>query len=498
MPCFRLALLSFHSIFYIALLLWGNVSILFSQYAYFQAAESHLLYLNLEDANKEISKIPLNSFQYFYLKHHLFFYENLLMDFENSALFFKRSDSLLNLYQQSANKIANEYTALLAEMYLERSFVYFFKKSYWETYKNFKNAYKYCYLNNEKQTLYFSYRARGICELMIASIPSEYQWIAQLLGYKADAKQGLYYLSLAAQKSEFLKQETLILQALARKHLHNDHESPPEIISQILNKYPDSPLLHYLYGLFLLDKKQTKQAKSYLLQAIQFKRGKNFFYPYYHLANCYLYEQQWDSASFHFHAFLKKNTQNFKPEVYFKLGMMAVFQKQTQQANTYFQKVLSFDKPTAEKDNYSQKIASIFLSRPPSEIESTLFKSRYLYDGGYYRQSLNLLLKELNRLKTYPPENQIEIYYRLAKNYQELKDKVLAKLYYRLAIDAHWKVNIWFKPYAALNIAQIYEEEKDFRQARFFYQKALSYKNYDFQNSLQQKAKTRLAQLPSH
>jgi tetratricopeptide (TPR) repeat protein len=78
-----------------------------------------------------------------------------------------------------------------------------------------------------------------------------------------------------------------------------------------------------------------------------------------------------------------------------------------------------------------------------------------------------------------------------------MKDMDAAIEYYKLTLQAGEPYPYYFAASAALQLGLIYEQQKNPKQARFYFEKCISLKNHQYRNSLSQKAKAGINRLPA-
>lgn len=134
----------------------------------------------------------------------------------------------------------------------------------------------------------------------------------------------------------------------------------------------------------------------------------------------------------------------------------------------------------AEKEAQSKTIPNVYL-----------LKARILFDGGNYKDALHLLATP-NEDEIPSFGNKLEYIYRLARVFDKMNITDQAKTNYEKTIRLGTKSKEYYAVASAVFLAQIYEKEKNFTEAEKYYRQALSMKNHDYQNSLDQKAKAGL------
>ena len=123
-------------------------------------------------------------------------------------------------------------------------------------------------------------------------------------------------------------------------------------------------------------------------------------------------------------------------------------------------------------------------------INITLLKSRFLFDGGYYKETLDYLSNiNLNDIEN-NQESNLEYYYRISRSNQGLSVspiKVIDLFSKVLMIDN--PSNLYYHPMSSLQIGLEYEKLRDNDQAIKFFKKTLSYRDFNYENGIKKSAK---------
>jgi len=117
-----------------------------------------------------------------------------------------------------------------------------------------------------------------------------------------------------------------------------------------------------------------------------------------------------------------------------------------------------------------------------------------LYDGGYYQTAL----KEIQSATTFKEYSGFydEYWYRLARIQSKLDyDTNDIITYYQKSLDLGKASSNYFSPMSALQIAFIYEQKKEYANAKIYFEKCLSHSNFDYERGIHQKAKSGLARI---
>ena len=123
-----------------------------------------------------------------------------------------------------------------------------------------------------------------------------------------------------------------------------------------------------------------------------------------------------------------------------------------------------------------------------------LLKARLLYDGGYYHQAMTLLTRESYRYSD-NKTGSLEYRYRLGRIFQALKNYSEAIINYEATLEYDKKGKTYYACNAALQIGNIYEEQRQREQAKKYFEYCLNMKPESYQRSLHQKAKSGLQRI---
>jgi tetratricopeptide (TPR) repeat protein len=126
--------------------------------------------------------------------------------------------------------------------------------------------------------------------------------------------------------------------------------------------------------------------------------------------------------------------------------------------------------------------------------DPVLLQARLLFDGGYYQRALQVLggtdPSYGGRRKP-----QIEYNYRMGRIYQKLGKLPDALRYYRQAVQQGAADPWYFACGAALQMGILYEEKRDFANARLAFNKCLAIKPEEYAGSLHTQAKAGLSRV---
>jgi tetratricopeptide (TPR) repeat protein len=181
---------------------------------------------------------------------------------------------------------------------------------------------------------------------------------------------------------------------------------------------------------------------------------------------------------------------SFKKDATVKIALCYYLDGKSSQAITYWEKAKETGKVKYDPDIS----AASFLAEKPFPNEKIL-KTRIYTDGGYFDEAKTVFRTiKLSDLKTY--KEQVEYYYRKARLAHKTNDISAAELFYTQTIDMIRDNPWYFGANAALQLGYIYQAKGNTKDARFYFEKALSFKKHEYKNSIDSKAKSALEQLP--
>ena len=91
--------------------------------------------------------------------------------------------------------------------------------------------------------------------------------------------------------------------------------------------------------------------------------------------------------------------------------------------------------------------------------------------------------------------DKLEYTYRYGRLFHKTGDLEKGILNYQATIQNGEQSHYYYAANSALMLGLLYEEQKDFNNARIYYKKCLAMRKHDYQNSLDQKAQAGLERL---
>ncbi len=344
---------------------------------------------------------------------------------------------------------------------------------------NIRQAYKLIVENIALYpTFIYNNKTSGILHVLIGSIPEQYQWIVNLMGMSGDVQTGLHKLDSVASNNGVFSVEASLLHSVIDAFLLSNTERASDNIEDISD---EGPLLNYVKMAIAM--KNSDAAKAIRLYDLSRNRGQNPLIQYL-AGDAFLQLGNYDRAQEALNLFIETfEGQNFIKDAYYKLGLAALLQQDLEGAQQLFNKAKNRGQKLTEADKHAQRMVLNGLPDP------VIMKIRLFTDGGQFQKADSIIkLVSTNQIKI---KDHLEFTYRKARLQHKLDKYDMAISLYKNVISIQDN-DAYFAPNSCLQLGYIYQEYKNQDQAKYFFEKVLTYKHHVYKNSLDNKAKTAL------
>lgn len=428
-----------------------------------------------------------------YLSCYRNFYE-LIIGEENRQyeLFFTSMKTQLNKIE-NANKNSPYFLYTQAEMKFFSCIGEFKFGNNWRAAFDFYTSYKLIKKNQEKfPNFQLNKKLWGIFQLLAGLIPEKYRWATQAFGLQGNIESGLQNLKSFRQYTQSdttFKIESIILLAFAKSIYNSDKNTAFEMLKK-QPKLLENAIFRFAYAHTAAAASKNEE----LIEMLSKYKQKKTEFPVYHL-DFLLGTAKLNRLDADANIYLERYVENFKgqnyiKQAYWKLawfyffnGRDNLFQQAVNQLNTKGNTYISADKQALHESEQSPK------------LNVYLLKARLLFDGGYYRKSLQILEKKqaFSSLKT---ENErLEYSYRLARVYHRLEKMNKAIGFYISTLQNGKSSKRYFAAFSAFQLGNLFRQNNETEKAKKYYKICLKLDNEEYKHSIRLKAKMALKTL---
>ncbi|NOT73816.1 MAG: tetratricopeptide repeat protein [Cyclobacteriaceae bacterium] len=330
----------------------------------------------------------------------------------------------------------------------------------------------------------------GVIQVMVGSVPDKYQWFMSLLGMKGSVKVGQKHLEELRLSKSSLSQEANILFFTIKGFINQQYGEAAKGFQESLLKEPDSRLLHFLAINMLMKDSQSEEALKLMTSLDSKPQGLSMDYIEYLRAEALMERGDYNLAILSYQKFLKNyKSQSYRKDSYYKIGLSYYISGNLVNAQKNFDIAKKTGKASSDPDKYA---AAMLEESVLPNVK--ILKARFYTDGGYYKEAKEVL-KTITPADLPNSKDATEFYYRKGRLSHKTHELSAAKLFYQQTIDMTGTQPWYFAPNAALQLGYISQAQGDLASAKKYYEKALSYKRYEYKNGIDSKAKSALESL---
>jgi hypothetical protein len=331
----------------------------------------------------------------------------------------------------------------------------------------------------------------GVAEGMIGTIPNNYRWMVNLLGFKGSVKSGnariVNYLN--DNSTDLLKEEAIVYYCYFKSILFSEPGTALEYLDANKIDVRNNQLLAFTKANIALNNNRSKVAMSVLNNM---NKGSSYMEVpafQFELGQAALFSLD-DDCIIYFSRFLNTTKNNyFIKEAYQKMSQYYWVTGNKAKADEYKRYCLQYGTAITDGDKQALRYA-----KSPDYPNAALLKIRLLCDGGNYL-SASQVIKNYDKADFSNIADQLEFTYRNAQIYHALGQEQLAIAYFQETIQMGSERSEHYAARAALELGNIYEDMGQNALAIKRYNECIDMKNHDYENSLEQKAKAALNRL---
>lgn len=436
-----------------------------------------------------------------YLENYADFLEVIISEDKNKYQSFSANKNRLLKNLESGNPLSPWHLYTQAQLNLQQAFAAARFGEYSSAALEINKAYRLL-LKNSK--LYPSFQpnqvALGLMQVLIGSIPQNYQWVTKILSLQGTVEQGISNMQKVLNDPAtdkiypFLKAETLFLLTFTTFNLSQNPEET-DFIDNHLNSSKNqemiinNPLLIYAKSVFLMHTGRNELALKTLKSAPTSKDYYPFYYLQYLTGSAKLHRMDKDAGIWFLRYVNNFKGNSFIKSAYQRLAWIALINGDEIKYKNYMQRVILLGNTAIDGDKQALKEANT------GKIPNTkLLKVRLLSDGGYYAEAQNVL-SSVEKTELKDNYEITEYRYRIARNNHKWGKTALAKAEYDQTINLGKNQKWYFAANSALQLALIYEAEGNLEKARHYFEMCLTMDYDEYRTSISQKAKAGLNRL---
>lgn len=398
---------------------------------------------------------------------------------------------------EKGDKSSPYYRFVLAEVNLQWAFSRIRFGEYLTAAREINKAYKLLEENQEKHPNFtLNNKGLGLLHALIGTIPDNYKWAVQIFGVDGSIAMGVQELKMllkqTKQKDELshLQPEVAFLLTFIELNFAKDDDEIRQLYQLMSEKETRNPLVIFSKASILIKTNRNDEAIKVLQSYVQDNDGFHFYYLDFLMGEAKLHRLDKDSH-LNMLTYLRKFKGNsYVKAAYQKMAWHYLLEGDTSSYRENISRAISMGSDMLDEDKQAQKEAE---SKKIPNVH--LLKARLLFDGGYYQKALDVLQAPSISKHLNSKEEKVEHTYRLARIYHEWDKVDKAITYYEETINKGADLSAYFAANSSLQLALIYEERNDLDKAETYFKRCSSFKNEEYKNSINQKAKAGLARI---
>lgn len=365
-------------------------------------------------------------------------------------------------------------------------------------------AYRLLEENNKKFPYFVPNKTcLGLLHTLIGTVPDNYHWAVRTLNFKGTIRQGISELQTAYQQSarneeySFNFPESAFLLAFATINLAGNKDAAINFINES-SKPPlqqwvqESPLMNYALANIYLKTGGNDKAIALLKQ----RKLGNSYYPFHYLdyvlgvAKLNRLDKDANVPLLSFVASFKGL--NYIKAAYEHIAWYYLINGNTDKYRFYLDRISQRGNIQVDNDREALRHSQLKESQ-----NIYLLKARLLFDGGYYEKALAEVHTFEQNCSNSHPREIVECTYRKGRIYDEWGKEEQAIANFKSTINLGNSLPNYYAANASLHLGLIYENRCDQKQAKYYFEKCLSFNFEEYHFSITHKAKAGLNRLSS-
>ncbi len=332
-----------------------------------------------------------------------------------------------------------------------------------------------------------AYKGVGLFNIALGSLPSGYQRVLSILGYRGSIEQGLAQLERAAAESQYNQEEATAYLAFIDVILKYEPAHAVERTRLLAEQYPESPLFGWIRAFILLEDRQVHRAREAATQAVQ--RGQQPGYFFVDYAEYYMGEALFrlnrfgDAATYYRRYMARHKGPALRALAHLRTGHALEMEGRRDEALIFYRRVRA--ERDFDADEMAYREAQRRLSTPLDRDEKHLLRGINAFYAGQYNLSRALLQSLLG--STTEGVAARARYYVAQSQYAQGRFDVAAEHFREARANPGRQVD-GIAPWSAFYLGQIQQRRGNIQDAEELYKQALAYSTpFDYHQWLEQR-----------
>ncbi|MBV6513431.1 MAG: hypothetical protein FMNOHCHN_02963 [Ignavibacteriaceae bacterium] len=436
-----------------------------------------------------IKASPDNPLAYYH-KSSLFFWK--LMSVPDNAdfdQFLKYSDLAIDKINvmMKKNDPDNDLLLLAGNTYTLRTIAFARKENYLECIWAAQKANSFLEkLKNSDPDVYDAYLGLGLFKIFLSQVPSSFKWALEVIGFKADLKLGLEYLTLAAEKAEKNEVESKFYYAFILSELLHDYRKSEKVLARLSAKYPGNLLFSYFLAVNSIKLKDLDVAEKQLQKIQRVKNNplpKLLAFTHFLMGDVHFYSGNYSKAIRFYTDFLAISKENdYKGIAALRLGYSYDLSGNRRKAEEIYALTGSGSR-SIDEDRYAERKGKQLTSRIVYYDEALLLYGESLVMRGKTDSAESVFNKVIN--EGTEPEMIAEAEYQLALLYLSSNELRKVKELAESILSKKNLSEVWLYPYSLYLLSEIAVRERDQESFAEYKNRVENYSNFDFPSRLE-------------
>ena len=460
-------------------------------------AYSRILNLHLEEGKKLLAKEhlekPGNHLTLLY-ENYIDFLTGFITEEESDFILLKKNVAQrLKIISKDKNDPSSPFHLYVnAEMIMQEAMLKVKFKEHVSAATDIRKAYRMVERNEAIfPTFILNRKLMGFLHVLVGAIPREYHWLVEMAGLEGTVPEGTAELvslydhlegsPYACYRDELLFYLGNIHNSFAKNETHGQ-----QLLEWMLPSTAESPLIRYCYANVAMKMGRNEDALKVLTLPMNQEGVFQFHFLSYKTGLAKLRKLDYSGD-----ADIQKFIANFKGTNYIKaawqkLAWISFLKGDLKNYHECMMHCRESGGQFVDEDKEAMNEASS--TETPNAL---LLRSRLLFDGGYYKESLSEIAGQ--PLDSFPRyRDQLEVTYRFGRILHRMKQIDKAIEYYQQTLKNGANSRYYFAANSALLLGMIYEERNEPEKAISYYNQCLALDHHEYQNSIDQKAQAGL------